>query len=102
MRNTNLTRTILWVLAAAYAVALIANISFGLSIPIALVLLVSVAFALIHAAGALRLGRYCGIRRHLPGGKQRPGKHEHPDWVSVRSLPLHGSARPEALPGARF
>jgi uncharacterized membrane protein len=54
MRNTNLTRTILWVLAAAYAVALIANISFGLSIPIALVLLVSVAFALIH--GAVRYG----------------------------------------------
>ena len=50
MRNTNLTRTILWVLAFAYAVALIANISFGLSIPIALVLLVSVAFALIHGA----------------------------------------------------
>lgn len=54
MRNTNVTRTILWVLAVVYAVALIANISFGLSIPIALVLLVSVAFALIH--GALRYG----------------------------------------------
>src|SRR5258706_15274991 len=49
-----MTRTILWVLAAIYAVALIANISFGLSIPIALVLLVSVAFALIH--GAVRYG----------------------------------------------
>jgi putative membrane protein len=47
-------RTILWVLAVAYAAALIANISFGLSIPIALVLLVSVAFALIH--GAVRYG----------------------------------------------
>ena len=41
MRNANMTRTILWILVAAYAVALIANISFGLSIPIALVLLVS-------------------------------------------------------------
>jgi putative membrane protein len=41
-------------LAAAYAVALIANISFGLSIPIAIVLLISVAFALIH--GAVRYG----------------------------------------------
>ena len=54
MRNTNMNRTILWVLAVAYAAALIANISFGLSIPIALVLLVSVAFALIH--GAVRYG----------------------------------------------
>src|SRR5258706_12755312 len=49
-----MTRTILWVLAAIYAVALIANISFGLSIPIALVLLVSVAFALVH--GVVRYG----------------------------------------------
>src|ERR1700693_5271717 len=54
MRNTNMTRTILWVLAVVYAVALIAKISFRLSIPIALVLLVSVAFALIH--GAVRYG----------------------------------------------
>jgi putative membrane protein len=54
MRNANLVRTILWVLVAAYGVALTANISFGLSIPIALVLLVSVAFALIH--GAVRYG----------------------------------------------
>jgi putative membrane protein len=53
-RNTTLTTTILWILAVAYAVALIANISFGLSIPIALVLLLSVAFALIH--GAVRYG----------------------------------------------
>ena len=43
-----LTTTILWVLAAAYAVALVANITFGLGIPIAVVLLISVAFALIH------------------------------------------------------
>ena len=54
MRNTNMSRTILWVLAAAYGMALIANIVFGLSIPIALVLLLSVAFALIH--GAVRYG----------------------------------------------
>jgi putative membrane protein len=54
MRNSALTRTILWTLALAYGVALIANISFGLSIPIALVLLLSVAFALIH--GAVRYG----------------------------------------------
>ncbi len=45
-RNTNLPTVILWVLAAAYAAALVANIAFGLSIPIALVLLLSVAFAL--------------------------------------------------------
>jgi len=37
--TTNMTRTILWALAAVYALALIANISFGLSIPIALALL---------------------------------------------------------------
>jgi uncharacterized membrane protein len=54
MRNTNTTRTILWILAVAYGVALIANIAFGLSIPIALVLLITVAFALIH--GAVRYG----------------------------------------------
>ncbi len=49
-----LSTTILWVLAAAYAVALLANIAFGLGIPIAVVLLISVAFALIH--GAVRYG----------------------------------------------
>ena len=49
-----MSRTILWLLAAVYAVALIGNIVFGLSIPIALVLLVSVAFALVH--GAVRYG----------------------------------------------
>ena len=49
-----LTTTILWLLAAAYAVALVANIAFGLGIPIAVVLLISVAFALIH--GAVRYG----------------------------------------------
>jgi putative membrane protein len=54
MRNTTLSRRILWVLAAVYAAALIANISLGLSIPIALVLSISVAFALVH--GAVRYG----------------------------------------------
>jgi putative membrane protein len=55
MSETNkLTTTILWVLAAAYAVALFANIAFGFGIPIAVVLLISVAFALIH--GAVRYG----------------------------------------------
>ena len=34
-RNKGLITTILWVLAAAYAVALVANIAFGLGIPIA-------------------------------------------------------------------
>src|SRR3989454_6455575 len=53
-RNTKLTTTILWTLAAAYGVSLFANISLGLSIPIAVVLMLSVAFALIH--GALRYG----------------------------------------------
>jgi uncharacterized membrane protein len=54
IRKGNLSTTILWVLAAAYAAALVSNISFGLSIPIALVLLISVVFALIH--GATRYG----------------------------------------------
>ncbi len=55
MTETNgRTTTILWVLAAAYAVALVANITFGFGIPIAVVLLISVAFALIH--GAVRYG----------------------------------------------
>ena len=53
-RNKGLITTILWVLAAAYAVALVANIAFGLGIPIGVVLLISVVFALIH--GAVRYG----------------------------------------------
>src|SRR2546427_508344 len=53
-RNKGLITAILWALAAAYAVALVANIAFGLGIPIAVVLLISVAFALIH--GAIRYG----------------------------------------------
>src|SRR5229473_6914473 len=53
-RRSTMTRMILWVLAGAYAVTLIANISFGLNIPIPIVLLISVAFALIH--GSVRYG----------------------------------------------
>ncbi len=53
-RNKGLITAILWVLALAYAVTLVANIAFGLGIPIAVVLLLSVAFALIH--GAVRYG----------------------------------------------
>jgi putative membrane protein len=50
-RNLSRTTAILWLLAAAYAAALVGNIAFGLSIPIAVVLSISVAFALIHGAG---------------------------------------------------
>jgi putative membrane protein len=53
-RNRKLTATVIWVLAVAYALALFGNISLGLSIPIAIVVLISVAFALVH--GALRYG----------------------------------------------
>src|SRR6267142_4731997 len=53
-RNSTLTTTTLWVLAVAYIVALVANLSFRLSIPVAIVLSLSVAFALIH--GAVRYG----------------------------------------------
>lgn len=44
-RNKGLITAILWILAAAYVVTLVANITFGLGIPIAVVLLISVAFA---------------------------------------------------------
>src|ERR1700737_3831253 len=53
-RNTNLRTAVLWGLAVAYAAALVANISFGLAIPIAIVLLISVVFAILH--GAARYG----------------------------------------------
>jgi uncharacterized membrane protein len=53
-RNANRTTAILWALAAAYGAALAGNIVLGLSIPIAVVLSISVAFALIH--GAVRYG----------------------------------------------
>ncbi len=52
--NKGPVSAILWVLAAAYAVVLVANIVFGLGIPIAIVVLISVAFALLH--GAVRYG----------------------------------------------
>ena len=53
-RSKGLITAILWILAAAYVLALVANITFGLGIPIAVVLLISVAFALVH--GAVRYG----------------------------------------------
>src|SRR3989475_7202889 len=53
-RNKGPVTAILWVLVAAYAVVLVANIVFGLGIPIAVVVLISVAFALLH--GAVRYG----------------------------------------------
>jgi hypothetical protein len=53
-KTMTLRTTILWVLAAAYAAALVANIAFGLPIPIGIVILLSVVFALVH--GAARYG----------------------------------------------
>ena len=50
MRNKKLLMTILWTLAMVYAVATLANTLFSLSIPGSLLLLVSVAFALLHGA----------------------------------------------------
>src|SRR3989441_8356154 len=50
MRNKKLLMTILWTLATVYAVATLANTLFSLSIPGSLLLLVSVAFALLHGA----------------------------------------------------
>src|SRR5207237_9279968 len=47
--------------AAAYVVTLVANITFGLGIPIAVVLLISVAFALVHGAVRYGLERHRGI-----------------------------------------
>jgi uncharacterized membrane protein len=52
--KTNLRTPVLWLLALVYAAALVANISFGLAIPIAIVLLISVLFAILH--GAARYG----------------------------------------------
>jgi len=54
MRNTNLSRTTLWVLVAVYAAVIFVNTLKLASIPIPVVLLVSVLFALIH--GAVRYG----------------------------------------------
>src|SRR5438128_12693638 len=50
MRNQKRVMNILWALVVVYAVATLANALFSLSIPIPLVLLVSVAFALLHGA----------------------------------------------------
>ena len=58
MRNTKLWMNVLWVLVAVYGVAAFANRVFSLSIPLAPLLLVLVAFALIH--GAMRY-RWRGI-----------------------------------------
>ena len=58
MRNTKLLMNILWVLAVVYAAATFANMLFSLSIPVGALVLVSVAFALIH--GAMRY-RWSGI-----------------------------------------
>src|ERR1700682_6434144 len=54
MRNTNLSRTTLWVLVALYAAVIFANTLSLVSIPIPVVLLITVLFALIH--GAVRYG----------------------------------------------
>jgi uncharacterized membrane protein len=54
MRNTNISRTVLWVLVVAYAAVILANTLQLVSIPIPVVLLVTVLFALIH--GAVRYG----------------------------------------------
>src|SRR3979409_1800219 len=53
-RKTNFRTPVLWLLALVYAAALVANISFGLAIPIAIVLLISVLFAILH--GGARYG----------------------------------------------
>jgi len=58
MSNKKRVITILWALVVVYGVVTIANTLFSLSIPIPLILLVSVAFALIH--GAMRY-RWSGM-----------------------------------------
>jgi putative membrane protein len=52
--TTDRTTAILWLLAIAYAAALFGNIVLGFSIPIAVVLSISVLFAIVH--GARRYG----------------------------------------------
>src|ERR1700682_3362233 len=54
MRNTNLSRTTLWVLVALYGAVIFANTLHLVSVPIPVVLLITVLFALIH--GAVRYG----------------------------------------------
>ena len=58
MRNKKLLMPILWILVAVNVVATLASTLFSLAIPIPLLLLVSVAFALLH--GAMRY-RWSGI-----------------------------------------
>jgi uncharacterized membrane protein len=58
MRHTKVLTSILWILPAVYAAATFANMLFSLSIPIGAVLLVAVAFSLLH--GAIRY-RWSGI-----------------------------------------
>jgi uncharacterized membrane protein len=58
MKNKKLLMTILWILVAVNVVATLANTLFSLSIPVPLLLLVSVAFALLH--GVMRY-RWSGI-----------------------------------------
>jgi putative membrane protein len=54
MRNTNLSRITLWFLVAVYGAVIFANTLSLVSVPIPIVLLVTVLFALIH--GAVRYG----------------------------------------------
>src|SRR4030088_760191 len=54
MRNTNISRRVLWVLVAVYAAVILTNTLHLVSVPIPVVLLVTILFALIH--GAVRYG----------------------------------------------
>src|SRR5882724_10041466 len=54
MSNKKRVMAILWALVVVYIVVTLANTLFSLSIPIPLILLVSVAFALIHGAVCYR------------------------------------------------
>ena len=58
MKNTRLISTILWALIAVYGVATFVNTAFAVDIPVSLLILILVAFALIH--GAIRY-RWSGI-----------------------------------------
>src|SRR6202171_2732603 len=54
MRNTNISRSVLWALVAVYGAVIFANTLHLVSIPIPVGLLITVLFALIH--GAVRYG----------------------------------------------
>src|SRR3982075_1085972 len=58
MRNTNISRAVLWVLVVVYAAVILTNTLHLFSVPIPVVLLVTILFALIH--GAVRYG-WAGI-----------------------------------------